>query len=157
MTPLLEEDPQLFHDVIDAFIEVIAVDAPDRIVCIESFGYVFGAPVAYGLRTPFALARRAGKLPRDVHSERYEMIYADGKELELHRDAVRPGERVVVVDDVLASGGSALATIRLVERCGGECTAIACLADVPILRSMPARVEINERGIRVAALSELEV
>jgi adenine phosphoribosyltransferase len=111
--------------------------------------------VAYRLGTPVTLARRAGKLPRDVHREGYDMIYASGKELELHRDGLREHERVVIVDDVLASGGSALATIRLVERCGATPITIACLAEVPILRTMPARVEIQEHAIRVVALSEL--
>jgi adenine phosphoribosyltransferase len=153
----LEEDPELFRDVIDAFVDAIGAVAPDRIVCIESFGYVFGAPVAYRLRTKLALARRAGKLPRDVHREGYDMIYATDKELELHRDAVDAGERVVIVDDVLASGGSALAAVRLVERCGGMCAQIACVAEVPILRTAPARVELEQRGIGVVALAELVV
>jgi adenine phosphoribosyltransferase len=147
----------LFRDVIDAFVDAITSDRPDRIVCIESFGYVFGAPVAYRLGTPITLARRAGKLPRDVHREGYDMIYAAGKELEVHRDAIREHERVAILDDVLASGGSALATIRLVERCGATPATIACLAEVPVLRTMPARVEIDQRGIRVVALSELQV
>jgi adenine phosphoribosyltransferase len=155
VTPLLESEPALFQEVIDAFVDELRDEQPDVIVCIESFGYLFGAPLAYLLGTRLVLARRAGKLPREVHRESYDMIYASDKELELHRDAIRPGDRVAIVDDVLASGGSALATVRLVERCRGTPAAIACLADVPILRTAPARVELEERGVRVVALAEL--
>jgi adenine phosphoribosyltransferase len=73
----------------------------------------------------------------------------------MHRDALQPGDRAVIVDDVLASGGSVLATARLVERCGALPVALACLAEVAILRKAPARVELSQRGLRVVALATL--
>jgi adenine phosphoribosyltransferase len=153
VTPLFEEDPDLFRDVVDALTDAFRAEPPDCIVCVESFGYLFGAPLAYRLGTRLALVRRTGKLPREVHREDYDMIYASGKSLEMHRDALKPGDRAVIVDDVLASGGSALATVRLIERCGARPVALACLAEVAILRQAPARIELVERGVPVVALA----
>ncbi|MEY2469492.1 MAG: adenine phosphoribosyltransferase [Actinomycetota bacterium] len=154
VTPLLESDPSLLADVVDAFAAEFR-DAVDCVVCIESFGYVFGAPLSYVLGTRTALARRAGKLPRATFAESYDMIYDEDRTLELHQDAIRSGDRVLIIDDVLASGGSALATVRLVERAGGTCVGIGCVAEVPILREMPARVELAQRVPRVFALAEI--
>ena len=80
------------------------------------------------------------------------MCYASDKYLEIHRGSIRPGDRVVVVDDVLASGGSALAAVQLVERAGGVCVGVACVADMP---DGPFRPEIERRGIPIFALARL--
>ena len=155
VTPVLEEDPALFRDAIDAFADAIRDDPPDALVCVESFGYLFGAPLAYLLGARIVLARRAGKLPREVHREDYDMIYAQAKSLEVHRDALRPGDRVWVIDDVLASGGSALATARLIERCGARCAGLAFLAEVAILAEAPMRKELDALGVPIVALASL--
>lgn len=80
------------------------------------------------------------------------MCYANDKSLEIHRSSIRPGDRVLIVDDVLASGGSALAAVRLVEHAGGLCVGISCLADMP---DGPFRLEIEKRGIPIFALARL--
>lgn len=155
VTPLLEDDPLLFREVIDALAASYRDDPPDCLLCIESWGYVFGAPLAYLLGTRLVLARRAGKLPRQVHRHSYDMIYATGRSLEVHQDAMRRGDRVVIVDDVLASGGSALAALSLVERSEAACVGLAFVAEVAVLRDAPARLELSHRGLPIVALATL--
>ena len=105
ITPILEEDPALYCAIIDRLTEHYQSNPPDCVVCIESFGYVFGAPLAYRLAVRLVLARRQGKLPRETIQQEYQMCYASDKSLEIHRTSIRPGDRVVIVDDVIASGG----------------------------------------------------
>ncbi|MEM9554646.1 MAG: adenine phosphoribosyltransferase [Acidobacteriota bacterium] len=90
----------------------------DKVVGIESRGFLFGPQLAYAFHAGFVPIRKPGKLPADTASETYELEYGTD-ELEMHRDAVEPGERVLVVDDVIATGGTATAAARLVESCGG--------------------------------------
>ena len=85
----------------------------------ESRGFIFGAPIAYNLHKPFIPIRKKGKLPRETVSIQYELEYGTA-ELEMHRDAVKPGQKVVLVDDLIATGGTNEAMIRLVEGLGGE-------------------------------------
>jgi len=120
ITPILEDDPCLYRAIIDRLAECYGSNAPDSVVCIESFGYVFGAPLAYRLGARLILARQRGKLPRDTLQQDYVMCYANEKCLEMHRDAMHSGERALIIDDVLVSGGSALAAIRLVEASRGR-------------------------------------
>jgi adenine phosphoribosyltransferase len=154
VTPLVEADAGLLREIVDAFADEFRGDV-DCVVCIESFGYLFGAPLAYVLGTRAALARRVGKLPRPTFGESYDVIYDQGRELELHQDALLRDDRVLIVDDVLAGGGTALAATRLVERVGGRCVGLACVADVPLLQDMPARQELAARLPRVFTLTEL--
>jgi adenine phosphoribosyltransferase len=152
ITPILEDDPSLYGAIIDRFTECYQSNSPDCVVCIESFGYVFGAPLAYRLGARLILARQRGKLPRDTVQQDYVMCYASEKHLEMHRSAMHPGDRALIVDDVLASGGSALAAIRLVEQAGGFCIGVACIADMP---DGPFRREIEQKGIPISALARL--
>lgn len=94
-------------------------------------GYIFGAPIAYVLGRRMCLARRPGKLPRETLVDAYEMSYAPTKALAIQGEAIRQGDRVVIVDDIIASGGSALAAINLIEKAGGHCAGIVCLAAFP--------------------------
>ena len=91
----------------------------DLIAGSESRGFIFGAPIAYNLHKPFIPIRKKGKLPRGTVSIQYELEYGTA-ELEMHRDAVKPGQKVVLVDDLIATGGTNEAMIRLVEGLGGE-------------------------------------
>ena len=91
----------------------------DAIVGTESRGFIFGMPLAYNLKKPFILVRKKGKLPRETISESYDLEYGSA-EIEMHRDAIRPGQKVVMVDDLIATGGTIEAAARLVERLGGE-------------------------------------
>ena len=91
----------------------------DLIAGSESRGFIFGAPIAYNLHKPFIPIRKKGKLPRETVSIQYELEYGTA-ELEMHRDAVKPGQKVVLLDDLIATGGTNEAMIRLVEGLGGE-------------------------------------
>jgi adenine phosphoribosyltransferase len=104
----------------------------DRVVGVESRGFILAAPVAYRLRAGFVPVRKAGKLPWAVAREEYDLEYGTDK-LEIHRDAIRPGERVLVVDDVLATGGTAAATTRLVEALGGVVAGLGFLIEIALL------------------------
>ena len=128
ISPVVDGDPALFRAVVEAMAGLSKELAPDCIMCVESWGYIFGAPVAYLLGCRICLARRPGKLPREAFVETYEMSYAPSKALAIQSGAVNKGERVVIVDDIIASGGTALAAIKLIERAGGQCAAVVCLS-----------------------------
>jgi len=106
--------------------------AVDVVVGMESRGFILGAPVALALGAGFVPVRKAGKLPRETHAVTYQLEYGSAT-LEIHRDAVRPGQRVLLVDDVLATGGTAAATVDLVRRCGGTPHAFAVLMELGFL------------------------
>ena len=96
---------------------------------VESRGFILAAPVAYRLRSGFVPVRKAGKLPWAVAREEYELEYGRDK-LEIHRDAIHPGEKILIVDDVLATGGTAAATGRLVETLGGDIVGFGFLLEL---------------------------
>ena len=104
----------------------------DLVVGMESRGFIFSAPLAYKLGGGFVPVRKLGKLPAETVEVEYELEYGTAT-LEIHRDAVNPGERVLIVDDVLATGGTANATASLVERIGGKVCGIACLIELDFL------------------------
>jgi adenine phosphoribosyltransferase len=112
----------------------------DKVVGMESRGFILGAPVALALGVGFVPVRKAGKLPRQTHAESYALEYGEAT-LELHRDSIAPGERVLLVDDVLATGGTMAATRRLVERCGGSAHGAAVLLELTFL---PGRATIGD-------------
>lgn len=104
----------------------------DRVVGVEARGFILAAPVAYRLRAGFVPVRKAGKLPWAVAREEYELEYGRDK-LEIHRDAVHPNERILIIDDVLATGGTAAATCRLVEALGAVVVGLGFLVELPAL------------------------
>ena len=104
----------------------------DKVVGIEARGFIVAAPVAYHFNAGFVPIRKQGKLPWETASEEYELEYGSAT-LELHRDAIEQGERVLIVDDVLATGGTAHAAASLVERCGGDVRGIACVIELDFL------------------------
>lgn len=104
----------------------------DVVVGIESRGFIFGPPVALTLGAGFALARKVGKLPWETVSETYVLEYGN-EHIEMHRDAVQPGQKVLLIDDVIATGGTAAATTRLVRRMGGEVLAASFLIELGFL------------------------
>src|SRR4029079_1052344 len=117
ITPLLG-NPAAFGRAVDDLVSGFHGVAVDRVVGVESRGFILAAPVAYRLRAGFVPVGKAGKLPWAVAREEYELEYGTDK-LEIHRDAIHPRERILVADDVLATGGTAGATGRLVETLGG--------------------------------------
>jgi adenine phosphoribosyltransferase len=112
--------------------ERFASVAIDRVIGIEARGFILGAPMAVALGAGFVPVRKAGKLPWAVVREEYELEYGTDK-LEIHRDAIHPGERILVVDDVLATGGTASATCRLATTLGAEIVGLAVLLELSAL------------------------
>ncbi len=131
ITPLLA-DHDAFVSAVDALIEPFAGQHIDRVLGIEARGFIMAAPVAYRFGAGFVPVRKAGKLPWKIEREEYELEYGTDL-LEVHRDAVHPGERVLIVDDVMATGGTAAATVRLVEKLGGEVVGLAFLIELDAL------------------------
>ena len=128
ITPLLG-DPVAFSTVVDTMVVHFGRGNVDKVVGIEARGFIIAAPVAYHFNAGFVPVRKAGKLPWEAEDESYELEYGT-ETLEIHRDAFEPGERVLIVDDVLATGGTARATSRLVERLGGKVIGIACIIEL---------------------------
>ncbi len=131
ITPVLA-DAALFRQVVDAFVARWRGEKIDRVVGIESRGFLFAAPLAYALGSGVTVVRKPGKLPWHVIREVYALEYGENA-LELHVDAVQPGDRVLVVDDVLATGGTADATGRLVARQGGALVGFSFLVELGFL------------------------
>ncbi|MGH9122296.1 MAG: adenine phosphoribosyltransferase, partial [Acidimicrobiales bacterium] len=104
----------------------------DKVVGIEARGFIVAAPVAIRLGAGFVPLRKAGKLPWEIERQDYELEYSSDA-LEVHRDGLEPGESVLVVDDVLATGGTAEAAVRLVERLGAKATGFACIVELLFL------------------------
>ena len=121
-----------FQQVVDWMAEQYADKEVDKVVAIEARGYIFGAPLAYKLGAGFVPVRKPGKLPARNISESYALEYGTNV-LEVHEDAIEPGQRVVIVDDLLATGGSARATINLVERLGGQVIGIVFMIELDFL------------------------
>jgi adenine phosphoribosyltransferase len=143
ITPLLA-DHSAFTAVIDALAGVGRDDSGtvtvDKVVGMEARGFILAAPVALALGTGFVPVRKAGKLPRDTHAVSYSLEYGEAT-LELHRDSIEAGDRVLLVDDVLATGGTVAATRELVESCGGTVAGVAVLMELSFL---PGRATIGD-------------
>ncbi len=131
ITPLLA-DPKAFTATVDALADAFADDRIDKVVGVEARGFLFSAPVAYRFGVGLVPVRKAGKLPWEIEQQEYELEYGSDL-LEIHRDAVHPGERVLIVDDVLATGGTAAATTRLLERIGAEVVGSAFVIELEFL------------------------
>ncbi len=101
----------------------------DVIAGAESRGFIFGTPIAYNMHKPFALVRKKGKLPRETIETSYELEYGTAT-IEMHKDSIRPGQKVLVVDDLIATGGTLEATIRLVEQLGGVVVGVLVLMEL---------------------------
>src|SRR6476659_11302193 len=131
ITPLLGH-ADAFRATVDALAEPYATTRVDKVIGIEARGFVFAAPVAYGLQAGFVPVRKPGKLPWEIEREEYELEYGTDL-LEIHRDAVHPGEHVLIVDDVIATGGTAAATANLVERLGGTVIGLTFVIELDFL------------------------
>lgn len=139
ITPLLA-DADAFADVADALATRIEAHAARAIVAIEARGFVFGAAVASRLQLPLHLARKPGKLPRETVRQDYALEYG-GDGLEIHADAFGAGSRCAVVDDVLATGGTAMAALALVRKLGAQ---VACCAVLLELEGLGGRERLGE-------------
>ncbi len=146
ITPLLgngEAFRRAIDELADRFIDVEV----DRVVGIEARGFIIAAPVAYHLGASFVPVRKAGKLPWAVVREEFLLEYGADK-LELHRDAIHPDERILIIDDVLATGGTSAATARLVETLGGDIVGIGVLIE---LTALNGRAALGQRRVESLA------
>ena len=132
ITTLLKDGPS-FKAAIDGLLAQIGDRKVDAVVGMESRGFIFGAPVAYALGVGFVPVRKLGKLPADVVSVEYDLEYGSAT-LEMHKDAIAPGARVLIVDDLLATGGTVAGTIELVKQLRGEIVALAFLIELTFLK-----------------------
>lgn len=143
ITPILG-DGALFDLTIEALAETAGEGKIDKVVGIDARGFIFGAGVALKLGAGFVPIRKKGKLPWATEIEAYTLEYGEA-EIEIHKDAVLPGERVLVIDDLLATGGTAAAALKLIEKLGSEVVAVAFLIELKALEGRQhlgdARVE----------------
>lgn len=131
ITTLLK-DPVAYRDSIKAMLEPYRDDKIDLVVGMESRGFIFSAPMAYELGAGLVPVRKLGKLPAETLSVEYALEYGSNT-LEIHRDAIQPGQRVLVVDDLLATGGTVHGTIELIERLKGDIVGLAFLVELEFL------------------------
>jgi adenine phosphoribosyltransferase len=143
ITPLLG-DAGAFASAVNGLVQQFADSPVDRVVGIEARGFIFASAVAYHIGAGLIPVRKPGKLPWAVAREEYDLEYGSDK-LEIHRDAIRPGERILIVDDVLATGGTAAATARLVETLGGLITGLGFVIE---LDQLGGRAHMGERPVK---------
>ncbi|HEY0871294.1 MAG TPA: adenine phosphoribosyltransferase [Acidothermaceae bacterium] len=146
ITPLLA-DAAAFAAIVDALVEQHAPGSIDKVVGIEARGFILAAPVAYHLNAGFVPMRKKGKLPYQTFETSYALEYASAT-IEVHRDAFAPGDRVLIVDDVLATGGTALAALDLVHRAGGTPVGFSFLLELRALAGRAALAGAGEGHIR---------
>lgn len=142
LTPLFADGPA-FREVIDGIVAYHGAGSFDVVAGIEARGFLIAAAIAYATGLGVVPVRKAGKLPRATHRASYELEYGEAA-LEVHEDAFAPGERVLVVDDVLATGGTAATTLDLVERAGGTVAAFTVLLELSFL---PGRERLAPREV----------
>jgi adenine phosphoribosyltransferase len=147
ITPVLE-DPAAFQEVIDLMSAKAIESGADVIVGIESRGFVFGTPIALQCKLPFAMTRKLGKLPYERITEEYALEYGTNT-VEMHTDAIKPGQKAYIIDDLMATGGTAAAARRLVERLGGEVVGFGCMIELTFLNGRDTLL-----GVPVHALLE---
>ncbi len=151
ITTLLK-DAAGFHAAIDALARRYSGQQISKIVGIESRGFMFAAPLAYALKLGFVPIRKQGKLPGEAIGHDYDLEYGSDR-IEIHQGAIAPGERILIVDDLLATGGTAAAAATLVQKMGGEVVECAFLVDLP---DIGGRQRLERAGLPVFALCEFE-
>ncbi len=145
-------DPRGFRMAIDQMLHPYAGEPIDKVVGLEARGFILGGAIAHQLSVGFVPIRKKGKLPGTVISQEYKLEYGEAI-VEIHDDAIKPGERILVVDDLLATGGTAAAGISLIERLGGEIVSCAFIIDLP---DLGGRKVLEDLGMEVHALCVFE-
>jgi adenine phosphoribosyltransferase len=147
ITPVLQ-DIELFNDIIDAIAEEFRDKKINKIAAIESRGFIFGMPLAVKMNIPFVPIRKKGKLPAETVSVSYNLEYGQAT-IEIHRDAVKKGEKILIIDDLLATGGTTAAAIKLVENIGGNVIAAAFVLELAFLNG---REKIGVKSTEIFSL-----
>lgn len=127
------QDAEGLQLAVDTMQELVKDVDYDVVAGPESRGFIFGTPIAYNNRKPFVLIRKAGKLPRETVSISYDLEYGQAT-IEMHKDSIRPGQRVLIVDDLIATGGTTEAMIKLVESLGGQVVGVVVLMELAGLK-----------------------
>ena len=151
ITTLLK-DPFGFRKVVDDLVQPFAGKRIDAVAGIEARGFIIGGAVAHQLSTGFIPVRKKGKLPGETIGQDYELEYGTDR-VEIHRDALAHGERVLVVDDLIATGGTALATLNLLQQAGAEIVGCSFVVDLP---DLGGRERLEKAGVSVLTLVEFE-
>lgn len=141
ITTLLKNGEAL-RAAINQIAEYFSSNKPDLVVGAESRGFILGAPLAYKMGCGFVLIRKPGKLPAETERVTYQLEYGEDS-LEIHKDAIKPGQRVLIIDDLLATGGTTKAVIELVRRLGGEIVGIGFLIELDFLKGRERLQEYN--------------
>ncbi len=144
----LFSDPRGFRMAVDQLVHPWAGQRIDKVVGLEARGFILGGAVAHQLSCGFVPVRKAGKLPGAVIAQKYTLEYAEA-EVEIHDDAITPGERILIVDDLLATGGTCAAAITLIEQLGGDIVGCAFVVDLP---ELGGRKRLEGLGMGVHAL-----
>jgi len=148
----LIENSRAFSATINLLVEHYKDHKIDKVVGTEARGFIFGAPLAAALGAGFVPVRKPGKLPREIIEESYELEYGSDK-LQIHIDAIEKGERVLLIDDLLATGGTAEASIKLIQRLEGHLIEAAFVIELPGLKGAD---KIKEMGVSIFSLVEFE-
>lgn len=138
ITPLLL-DPRLFRQAVQLILEPVRSEQIDKILAIEARGFIFGAPLAVEIGAGLVLARKKGKLPRKTHQVEYALEYGTDA-IEIHQDAIHEGEKILILDDLLATGGTAGAAVQAVGRAGGLVVGVSVLIE---LRDLGGRTKLD--------------
>ncbi len=147
ITTLLQ-DPAGFRDTVDLLVAPFAANQVDKVVGIEARGFIVGGAVAHRLRAGFVPARKMGKLPWETVSQEYELEYGTDA-IQIHTDCIGAGERVLLVDDLIATGGSADAALRLIGKVGGKVVGATFVIDLP---DLGGSAKLREKGYAISAL-----
>lgn len=146
------QDRTTFRLLVDAFVHRYHDQQIDAVAAIDARGFIIGAPLAYELNAGLVLVRKKGKLPFDTLVEDYELEYGTAS-VELHKDAFRPGGKVVLVDDLIATGGTMLAASRLIRQIGAEIVEVSAMIDLPDLGGSR---KLRDEGLNVYTVCEFE-
>lgn len=133
------ENADGFKLSINELLELMSDIEFDKLVTLESRGFIFGAPIAYELEKPMVLVRKKGKLPRETISQDYGLEYGEAT-IEIHKNSINPGDRVIILDDLIATGGTIEAAGKLIEKLGGQVVRVVALVE---LRGFNARGRLN--------------
>jgi len=142
ITPLFQ-DPHLLNDLLDAMEQACKDQRIEAIVGLESRGFLLAVPLSLRLGVPFIMVRKKGKLPRACHSVSYDLEYGSAT-IEMHKDALQPGARVLIHDDVLATGGTAEAAAQLVQKAGAEVAMFQFIVELSFLKGMERMLPYTE-------------
>ena len=140
------EDAQGLRLAIDTMQDLVRDLEFDAVVGAESRGFIFGAPIAYNLHKPLVLIRKKGKLPRETIEQSYELEYGSAV-LEMHKDSVKPGQKVVIIDDLMATGGTVEAAAKMIERLGGKVVKMIFLMELAGLKGRDRLAEYDVASV----------